>query len=271
MDYWGMTELGYFTRVSVIPNYFPLFEGLYSPSKQLPISVPWGGITGTVADQADLVTYVANRLADLVNSAPTTLDTLNELATALGNDPNFATTIATRLGTDEANIQTNTTNVSAALAAVLTKLTKASNLSDLTDFPTARTNLGVYSKAEVDAKIPAGVTQYYTYGGFAVSGITADEVLFDHIVVTAHTLQPNLPAAKASVGTAPAAIWTGIIQQNGVQIGTLSIASNGTCTFATGSANPIAVVAGDVISLIAPHNADANIARLRWTFRGILS
>jgi hypothetical protein len=34
----------------------------------------------------------------VVNSAPATLDTLNELATALGNDPNFATTTATQIG-----------------------------------------------------------------------------------------------------------------------------------------------------------------------------
>lgn len=34
----------------------------------------------------------------LVNSSPETLDTLKELADALGNDPNFATTIANQIG-----------------------------------------------------------------------------------------------------------------------------------------------------------------------------
>lgn len=43
-------------------------------------------------------TYVDTAVSDLVNSAPATLDTLNELATALGNDPNFATTVATNIG-----------------------------------------------------------------------------------------------------------------------------------------------------------------------------
>lgn len=37
-------------------------------------------------------------VATLVNSSPTTLDTLSELATALNNDPNFATTITAALG-----------------------------------------------------------------------------------------------------------------------------------------------------------------------------
>lgn len=43
--------------------------------------------------------YVETKIAGLVNSAPETLNTLNELATALGNDPNFATTIAAEIGT----------------------------------------------------------------------------------------------------------------------------------------------------------------------------
>lgn len=43
-------------------------------------------------------TYVGTQISNLVNSAPTTLDTLNELAAALGNDANFSTTIATTLG-----------------------------------------------------------------------------------------------------------------------------------------------------------------------------
>jgi hypothetical protein len=37
-------------------------------------------------------------IANLVDSAPNTLDTLNELAAALGDDPNFATTTSTALG-----------------------------------------------------------------------------------------------------------------------------------------------------------------------------
>jgi hypothetical protein len=45
--------------------------------------------------------YVTTAVANLVNAAPSTLDTLNELATALGNDPNFATTIATSIGTKQ--------------------------------------------------------------------------------------------------------------------------------------------------------------------------
>lgn len=43
-------------------------------------------------------TYVDTAVSGLVNSAPQTLDTLKELADALGNDANFSTTVTTALG-----------------------------------------------------------------------------------------------------------------------------------------------------------------------------
>lgn len=42
--------------------------------------------------------YVTTQISNLVASAPAALDTLNELAAALGNDANFSTTISTALG-----------------------------------------------------------------------------------------------------------------------------------------------------------------------------
>ena len=49
--------------------------------------------------ETEYQSYADTAVANLANSAPTTLDTLNELAAALGDDPNFATTIATSIGT----------------------------------------------------------------------------------------------------------------------------------------------------------------------------
>lgn len=43
--------------------------------------------------------YVTQKISELVNSAPETLDTLNEIAAALNNDSNFATSIIAQLGT----------------------------------------------------------------------------------------------------------------------------------------------------------------------------
>ena len=43
-------------------------------------------------------TYVDTKVAGIVDTAPETLNTLNELAAALGDDPNFATTVSTEIG-----------------------------------------------------------------------------------------------------------------------------------------------------------------------------
>ena len=56
-----------------------------------PLTQPVGGNYMTEGD-------VNAKIASLVDSAPETLNTLNELAAALGDDPNFATTIAGQIG-----------------------------------------------------------------------------------------------------------------------------------------------------------------------------
>ena len=55
--------------------------------------------------------FVQGRISSIINSAPAALDTLNELAAALGNDANYAATI-----TNSLSQKANTTDVNAALA-----------------------------------------------------------------------------------------------------------------------------------------------------------
>lgn len=54
-------------------------------------------LSGYSISDAYTKTETDNKIAALVDSAPGTLDTLNELAAALGDDPNFATTIANNI------------------------------------------------------------------------------------------------------------------------------------------------------------------------------
>ena len=48
--------------------------------------------------------YVDQKVAAIVDSAPETLNTLNELAAALGNDENFASTVARQIGSIETKV-----------------------------------------------------------------------------------------------------------------------------------------------------------------------
>lgn len=61
-------------------------------------------------------THIDAKIAGLVDSAPATLDTLNELAAALGDDPNVSASFATTLGTKFATADHNTYSGSAASA-----------------------------------------------------------------------------------------------------------------------------------------------------------
>ena len=91
---------------------------------------------------------ISTAISNLVDSSPETLDTLNELAAALGDDPNFATTVSTSIGT---------------------KLAKTSNLSDLSNAATARTNLGV-DPAGTDNSTDVTLNASAITGGISLSG-----------------------------------------------------------------------------------------------------
>lgn len=90
--------------------------------------------------------FVQAAISALIDAAPGTMDTLNELAAALGDDPDFATT------------------VTASLAG---KLTAANNLSDVQDAGAARGNLGLQSMATQAAGAVA-IT------GGSISGVDLD-------------------------------------------------------------------------------------------------
>ena len=55
--------------------------------------------SGTNSTQVATTAFVQSVITGLINNSPAALDTLKELADALGNDPNFATTITNLIGT----------------------------------------------------------------------------------------------------------------------------------------------------------------------------
>ena len=83
--------------------------------------------------------YVTTAVSNLVDAAPSTLDTLNELAAALGDDPNFATTvtnsIATKLplagGTISGNLTVSGSLTGTLATAAQPNITSVGTLSSL--------------------------------------------------------------------------------------------------------------------------------------------
>ena len=66
---------------------------------------PGSGLNADTVDGKHYAQIVTDIVAEVTGAAPATLDTLNELAAAMGDDPNFATTItaaiAAKLGTND--------------------------------------------------------------------------------------------------------------------------------------------------------------------------
>lgn len=74
------------------------YAGLDSPALTGTPTAPTA-TAGTSTTQLATTAFVAGEVAGIVDSAPATLDTLNELAAALGDDANFSTTVTNSIAT----------------------------------------------------------------------------------------------------------------------------------------------------------------------------
>ena len=83
------------TKLSQLTNDLGNYGGFLTAITQAMIVAALGYTPYNASNPADYATadFVRQKIAELVASSPAALDTLNELAAALGNDPNFATTV----------------------------------------------------------------------------------------------------------------------------------------------------------------------------------
>lgn len=123
-------------------------------------------VDGFLALKAD-VTYVDQKISDIIDSAPSALNTLNELATALNDDSNFASTVTNSLTSINTELDSK-----ADQSTTYTKIevdnaisTATPTFSSLTGKPTDIYGYGItdaYTKTEIDAFLlnAAGVKYY---------------------------------------------------------------------------------------------------------------
>jgi microcystin-dependent protein len=87
----------YLTQASASSTYLTQSSGSSTYLTQTSASTTYA--TKTELNSIDLNSASGTIVAAIVDSAPTTLNTLNELAAALGDDPNFATTLTNLIST----------------------------------------------------------------------------------------------------------------------------------------------------------------------------
>lgn len=91
----------------------------------------------------------------------------------------------------------------------------------------------------------------------------ANETLARLDIARAFTVPVGATGSRGAAGTNPTAAATVTIRRNGVDAGTMNIATNGVVTFTV--AAPINLVAGDLLSFHAQAVADATLADLSIT------
>lgn len=121
---------------------------------------------------ADGKTQEAKRYADevaagIVGSAPETLNALNELASALGNDPNFATTVSNQIGqkASQADLDTVSGDVDALKGQVSGKLDKTTYEAskELALGSNGKVCLGKFGAYDTNITIEINSTTHTTY------------------------------------------------------------------------------------------------------------
>jgi hypothetical protein len=136
------------------------------------------------ADQAevDAKAYADQKVADLVDSAPELLDTLNELAQAIGDDASFATTIGTQIGEK--------------VAKAGDTMTGALTLSGA---PTS--NLHAATKAYVDGEVSSAASTASTAAADALTDANAYTDTRETAITTAYQTYANTAEADANAYT----------------------------------------------------------------------
>ena len=149
------------------------FSGKFTASGET--SVPTPSIENNSKTIAN-TEFVHGVISDLVNGAPDALDTLQELAKALGNDPNFSTTILNKIGEKEskADAQIEHKRLQDAIPTKVSQLTNDAGYitkSDITEGSTP--DLTPYMKKNADSDLTMN-NHTIDIGDSSIDGSTGD-------------------------------------------------------------------------------------------------
>lgn len=174
--------------------------------------------------------FVLAQIAQLINASPTALDTLQELAAALGNDPNFSSTVMTMIGQKLDKAQNG--------ADIPDKARFLENIS-IVEATTSRKGIvqlsdSVNSFSSTQAATPWAVTRAYDEATRPASAIHAGRVrLSDSVSSTSTAQAATANAVKLAYDEATRAASTN--QAGRVQLND-SISSTSTTQAATANA-----------------------------------
>ena len=179
-------------------------------------------VNADAATRAYADTAIATAVAALVDSAPGTLDTLNELAAAINDDANAYTTLTTAIAAVQTDVNTNESDADAAIAANEVHIDNAATLSGvakdsthLATFTGSTISDNVTIKAALQAletKVEAVQTDVDGNESDADTAIAANETHIDNAVTLTGVTKDstNLGTFSGSTISANGTIKAGI-------------------------------------------------------------
>ena len=185
------------------------------------------------ADTANLATaqaFATAAVADVIDASPAALDTLNEIAAAIGDDASFITTVTNNIATVQADVDANETAANTAVASQNTAMLAAVAVVQ------ADVNQNETDCDAAIAAVQADVNSNETAINASLATETADRIAGD--AATLSTAQSYADTAVSNlINAAPGALDT---------LNELAEAINDDANFATTVTNSIAVVQADV-------------------------
>lgn len=143
-------------------------------------------------------------------------------------------------------------------------VTEGTTNADTLWFCTTNATITIGSTALVFSQIGASVRPI---AFFFTTAPTASEVLLLYTACENISLADDFAGSVGDVGTNPTASFALDVQKNGSSIGSITVSTGGTFTFAT-TDGAVSLVSGDQLKIVGPGSADATIANVSITLKG---
>ncbi|MFN7583966.1 MAG: hypothetical protein ACK5P0_01255 [bacterium] len=187
----------------------------YTDARETAITTAYQSYADTA--ESDAKAYADQKVADLVDSAPALLDTLNELAAAIGDDANFAANLATSVGEKVAKAGDTMTGALVLHADPVNNLEAATKAYVDTAASTAQSNAEDYADGLAGNYDPAGsastaLTNANSYTDTAISGVntTINNLTTDDIAEGANEYFTDAKAKDSAAALLTTATLTNI-------------------------------------------------------------
>ena len=164
------------TDADLAPINSPTFTGTPTlPTGTIATTQAAGDNSTAVATTA----FVGTAVANLVDSSPALLNTLDEIAAAIGDDPNFATTITTSIGLKAPLASPTFTGTVSGITSTMVGLGNVNNTSDVNKPVSTATQTALDLKLNLtDPAVDYYITNSGS-GAYLVNGVSNGNIYFE--------------------------------------------------------------------------------------------